>query len=156
MNFVRPLGRPARARALAPMASSSLADLFDSVFATPLSEVAAARANGFDFVPCVEWTEREGDYLVRAELPGMDPDHVEVEVTEDQLVLRGEKRTEEQREDDKVLSSERSYGSFERRLALPGPVDGDTVTASMKNGVLEIALPKRNDRDGVRRIEIRR
>jgi len=156
MNFVRPLGRSARARALAPMASSSLADLFDSFFATPLSEVAASRGAGLDFVPSLEWTEREGDYLVRAELPGIDPDHVTIEVDGDQLVLRGEKHVEERREEDRVLMTERSFGSFERRMPLPGPVDDDAVTANMKNGVLEIALPKRTDREGVRRIEIQR
>ena len=156
MNIVRPLGRSARARALAPLATSSLADLFDNFFATPLSEVAGARGASVDFVPSLEWTEREGDYLLRAELPGMDPDHVTVEVHDDALVLRGEKHTEEQREEDRVLMTERTFGSFERRMPLPGPVDGDAITASMKNGVLEVALPKRTVEDGVRRIEIQR
>lgn len=155
MNIVRTHGRPARARALAPLGSASLADLFDSFFAGPLAEQARA-ASSEDFVPSLEWTDREEDYLLRAELPGMDPDHVAVEVDDDMLVLRGEKRTEERREQDKVLMTERTFGSFERRLRLPGPVDGDAIRAAMSNGVLEITLPKSNGAEGLRRIEIQR
>lgn len=102
--------------------------------------------------PSVEISETESEVKVTAELAGLDEKDVEVQVEDNVLTLRGEKRTET--EDKERRYTERSYGRFERRLAL-GEVDEDRATATFKNGVLTVTLPKlREARDSARRIPI--
>jgi HSP20 family protein len=104
--------------------------------------------------PTVELSEHEGELRVTAELPGLDEKDIEIVVEEGVLTLRGEKRTEVEDKDRRY--SERSYGRFERRMALPGQIDEDKASAAFKNGVLTITLPKAAAPDAkTRRIEIK-
>jgi HSP20 family protein len=90
--------------------------------------------------PSVEVVETDKDIRVAAELPGIDEKDIEVSVSDDVLVLRGEKKT---RVDDKERRfSERYYGRFERRIPLPFEVEDDRAEASFENGVLTVSLPK--------------
>jgi HSP20 family protein len=90
--------------------------------------------------PNVEVIDRDKEVRVTAELPGLEEKDVEVQVEDNMLVLRGEKRTEV---DDKERHySERYYGRFERRLALPAEVDDERANATFRNGVLTVTLPK--------------
>jgi HSP20 family protein len=93
------------------------------------------------FSPDIEVLEQGGNLLVRADLPGLSKDDVRVEVTGDELVVAGERKHEEEKTEGGVYHSERSYGSFERRIPLPRGVDASRCDASFESGVLEIKLP---------------
>jgi HSP20 family protein len=82
------------------------------------------------------------DVCVTAELPGVKPEDVEINATEDMLVVSGESRREEKVEEEGYYRSERSFGRFQRQIELPAPVKADQAKASFKDGVLEISLPK--------------
>ena len=89
--------------------------------------------------PNIEVSETEKELKVVAELPGLDEKDVEVELADGMLAIRGEKKTETEDKDRRF--SERFYGHFERRIPID-EVQQDKVTASFKNGVLTVALPK--------------
>lgn len=92
--------------------------------------------------PAVDLFEDKNDIVVKAELPGMEKENVEVKLTDHMLTIKGEKKKEEEIKEENYYRSERSYGSFIRTLELPADVHADKVKASFKNGVLEVRLPK--------------
>jgi HSP20 family protein len=104
--------------------------------------------------PQVEVFEREGRLVVRADLPGLTKDDVKVEVADDALTISGERRSEHEEKREGFYRSERSYGSFRRRIPLPEGVNADEADATFRNGVLEITMqaPQRQQRG--RRLEI--
>jgi len=87
-------------------------------------------------------SEDEKAYKISAELPGIDAKDIEVSMSGDTLVLRGEKRQEKEEKDKNYHFSERAYGSFQRAFELPPSVDRDKVAADFSKGVLTITLPK--------------
>ena len=94
------------------------------------------------FEPSLDVSEDEQAVRVRAELPGISPEHIHVEVNEDVLTLRGEKKEEKAEEDKGCRWTERRYGSFSRSIRLPGHVNRGKVQAHYKDGILTIELPK--------------
>lgn len=92
--------------------------------------------------PVVDLYDDKDQVVVKAELPGMTKDEIEIDISDHQLTLKGEKKKEEEIKEENYYRSERSYGSFTRVLDLPAEVQNDKVHASYKNGVLEIRLPK--------------
>lgn len=108
------------------------------------------------FVPSVDVTDRGKEIEVTAELPGLDENDVEVEVRQDALVLRGEKRMEEVSEDQGWYRAERAYGSFERVVPLPVEVDADRAEAVFDKGVLRIRLPKVHEEAAPKKIEVKK
>jgi HSP20 family protein len=94
-----------------------------------------------DWSPHVDVCEREGRFLVRADLPGMTKDEIKVELTADLLTLQGERRRETKEEREGYRYSECAYGRFYRAIPLPEGVDTSKATAEFRGGVLEIALP---------------
>jgi HSP20 family protein len=103
------------------------------------------RARGDDLgvkAPTVDVFEEKDDIVVKAELPGMEKENIEVNLTDHMLTIKGEKKKEEEVKEEKYYRSERSYGAFVRTLELPRDVHGDKVKATFKNGVLEIRMPK--------------
>jgi HSP20 family protein len=105
--------------------------------------------------PSVDMHETENEYLIRADIPGVEPEDLEVLHADDRLILRGETRREETARDQGWHRSERRYGRFERVLPLPGEVKPDQIQASFRNGVLELRLPKSEEsRRRMRRIPI--
>jgi HSP20 family protein len=105
-----------------------------------------SRGSSFGFsVPAIDMTEDETAYKISAELPGLDAKDVDLSVTGDMLVIKGEKRQESEQKDKNYHFSERSYGSFQRAFELPASVDRDKVSASFAKGVLTIELPKTAD-----------
>ncbi len=92
--------------------------------------------------PAVEVFETDNDVVVRAELPGIDPKHVDIAVTNDTLTIKGEARAEQEDKGRNYYRRELHYGSFTRALALPDGVNGAQATASYKNGILEIRVRK--------------
>ena len=92
--------------------------------------------------PAVDVYEEKDEIVVKAELPGMDKSDIEVNLSDSQLTLKGEKKKEEKIEKENYFRSERSYGAFIRSVGLPTDVQADEVKASFKNGILEVRLPK--------------
>jgi HSP20 family protein len=92
--------------------------------------------------PVVDLYEEKDDLVVKAELPGMEKDNIEVTLSDNRLTIKGEKQQEEEVKKERYYRSERSYGSFVRTLELPWEAQTDKVKAAFKNGVLEIRLPK--------------
>lgn len=93
-------------------------------------------------IPAVDLFEDKNEIVVKAELPGMEKDNIEVNLTDNTLTIKGEKKKEEEVKEESYYRAERSYGSFVRTLDLPAEVHADKVKANFKNGVLEVRLPK--------------
>ena len=92
--------------------------------------------------PRIDFAETETGYELTADLPGMDEDSVDVSVADDVLIIKGERNYEQESDGRNVHLSERGFGSFKRSFSLPDNVDQDGIKARLKNGVLEIHLPK--------------
>ena len=94
------------------------------------------------FTPRVDVIDRDKDILLRAELPGVKKDDIEVTMTDDMVTIRGSARKEEKREEGDYYYAETSRGEFSRSVTLPSHVDGSKATARYTDGVLELTLPK--------------
>jgi HSP20 family protein len=105
------------------------------------------------WMPPVDVKETESDYLVTAELPGLTKKDVEITLDNNVLTLTGERRVEKETKGETYHRSERSYGKFSRSFALPREVDGESVKAAFKDGLLTLSIPKRAEARS-RRIEI--
>lgn len=95
------------------------------------------------WAPLVDIVDEKDQIRVRADIPGMKREDIEVNLENDMLTIRGEKREEKETKDKDMVRSERYYGSFHRTFGLPVSVDASKVNASYKEGVLEIILPKK-------------
>jgi len=93
-------------------------------------------------LPAVDVSEDEKAYKIAAELPGLEEKDIDVTVTGDMLVLKGEKKQEKEEKNKNYYLSERSYGSFQRSFALPESIDQSKIAAEFSKGVLTITLPK--------------
>ena len=94
----------------------------------------------FEFKPPIEMIERDEKLLIRTDLPGLEREDIHVEVRDDRLVIKGERKNEFEEEKEGMLRTERTYGKFYRELPLPEWVMKDEAKAFFKNGVLEITL----------------
>lgn len=106
------------------------------------------------FAPQIEVLERDGNLVVRADLPGMSPENVQVELTDDGLLIEGERRSENTENQGGLYRSEVSYGSFRRLVPLPEGVNAENATANFNNGVLEVSMPAPQPKQQGRKIEI--
>ena len=106
--------------------------------------------------PSVDIGENDSNYTLTIEVPGVNKDDVKVEVENDALVVRGEKRQEKDDSSDNYHVVERQYGSFQRVLDLPADADTEDVKASFNDGVLTINVARRPEkaRSGARQIEV--
>jgi HSP20 family protein len=106
--------------------------------------------------PAVEVFEREGRLVIRADLPGLTKDDIHVELKDDAVTIRGERRHEHEERREGYFHSERSYGSFFRRVPLPEGVQADKADASFRDGVLEVTMPAPpREASRARRIEVK-
>lgn len=101
----------------------------------------SGRAAGEGWYPAVEVTEKNGQLHVSAELPGMNPEDVKVEVTNDSLIIHGERKSEHEHHIGRAYRSERRYGQFYRQISLPEGVNAEQAKAQFRNGLLEVTLP---------------
>lgn len=92
--------------------------------------------------PAVDVFEEKDDLVVKAEVPGIDKDNIEVTLSDSTLTIKGEKKKQEEVKEENYYRSERHHGAFMRTVELPKDVQPDKVKASFKNGVLEIRMPK--------------
>lgn len=92
--------------------------------------------------PLVDIMESEGEYLVKAELPGVAKEDVSVRVENGVLFISGERKAEEEKNEKKIHRAERAYGRFDRSFRVPENADASKVAARFQDGVLQVALPK--------------
>jgi HSP20 family protein len=92
--------------------------------------------------PTVDIFEDGNDVVVKAELPGMKKDDIEVNISDDVITISGEKKTEDKVEKKDYYRLERSFGAFTRTLQLPAETQTDKAKASFKDGILEVRIPK--------------
>ncbi len=95
-----------------------------------------------EWLPAVDVTETKNEILVNVEIPGMDPKEFDISMSEGALTIRGEKREDKLEKEENYHLAERRYGSFSRSIPLPREVESDKITASYKNGVLSVRIPK--------------
>jgi len=95
-----------------------------------------------DWVPAVDIVEHKDRFVVRADVPGVDPSHIDVSMDNGVLSVSGERHADDRSEVDGVQRYERSVGRFYRRFTLPETADADGITAKSTNGILEISIPK--------------
>ncbi len=95
-----------------------------------------------DLLPSMDVTETDKQIEITAELPGLEEKDVQINVADNLLTIRGEKKAEKEEKDKDYRLIERSYGSFERTLELPDGVNTDAIQASIAKGVLKVTVPK--------------
>lgn len=104
-------------------------------------------------VPHIELQQRPGELVVRADMPGLRPEDIDVAVDHGVLTISGERRERHREERESFIRSEVSYGTFFRTIPLPEGADENRVSATLRNGVLEITLPV-SDREQGRRVKV--
>jgi len=112
---------------------------FDDLFGRPSWRLPV---EGRGWMPAVDVFEKEDRFVVKAELPGMKEEDIDVSVVGDTLSIKGEKKTETEIKEEDYYRCERSYGSFYRSIPIPSNVDANKIEASFEDGILEVALPK--------------
>lgn len=106
--------------------------------------------------PTLDVGATDKEYTISVELPGVDQKDVQLEVVNDTLLIKGEKKQEKEEKDKDFYRIERSYGSFQRILSLPEDADQDNINAVYKNGVMKITLPRKAQTEKeTKRIEIK-
>jgi HSP20 family protein len=120
--------------------------LFSTFFDTP---AAAGTGNGGGlrrWIPAMDVVETETHFVLRADLPGMSQADVELSLDDNVLTVSGERRTEDEERGEGFYRLERASGAFSRSLTLPEGVDADAIAATFDNGVLEVRIPKPEQR----------
>jgi HSP20 family protein len=128
---------------------------------TPAKDKTPEQAPASADFPSANWALLAGDvfedddkFTVRLEVPGLDKQHLDIEVRNDMLIVRGEKRSEQESTSGQYRVRQCAFGSFHRSIPLPQPVLADKSSASYRNGVLRVELPKAERTSG-RLIEVR-
>jgi len=115
--------------------------LFDDTFGN--KEQGAEEFSKGSWSPPVDIYETAGNVVLKAEIPGVSQEDIEIKIQDDALILKGERKLEKESGDETYYRVERSYGTFMRSFTLPNSVDQDKVTASYESGVFKIVMPKK-------------
>ena len=116
----------------------ALREEVNRLFGRTLGEGAGAAV----WTPAVDVFDTKDSIVLKAELPGMKPEDIDIEIDDNVLTIKGERRFKEQVEEGRYYRLERSYGHFSRSLTLPQGVRGEQVQAQFDQGVLEVRVPK--------------
>jgi HSP20 family protein len=123
--------------------------LFNTVFDTPQPAGSAMRR----WMPAMDLVESDESFVLRADLPGLSEEDIKIEFEDGTLTVSGERKAEHESKSEGYYRVERAFGSFSRSLTLPQGIDPEAVTANFDRGVLEVRIPKPEQRKP-RRIEI--
>jgi len=121
---------------------SDLREEIGRLFEAPFSELARTSQLLSGWTPAIDMHEDKDNVIVKAELPGMKKEDIDVSLHDGMLSISGERKSEKEFENAEVYRAERFVGRFQRSLTLPAPVAADKVKAQYKDGVLTITLPK--------------
>ena len=144
IHWNRPFNIPVGQRSGLERSLLSLQDDMNHLVQSFFGERGIGRwTGGFETFPAVDIIENDKDFKVKAELAGMQPEDVEVNVTDGFLTIKGEKKEEKEEKDENYLRRETSYGSFQRTIALPETANTEKAEATFRNGVLSIEVPKK-------------
>lgn len=145
-----------------PSLIDDMEHMMNEVFRRPFFETGMAPFRGFlhdmgrgGLSPSVDIFEAGGNIVVKADLPGLTKDDITVKLINNTLEISGEKKTEEKIDTRDYLKLERGYGRFSRTLRLPEGLDAEKVTAKFSEGVLEISIPKVEDKRVVKNITVK-
>ena len=122
---------------------SSLKSQMDKIFESLMGEGEDIRTGSW--VPPVDIYETENEIVIKAEVPGDSQKDIEIKVEDDTLIIRGEKRFERDMEKETYHRAERVYGKFQRSFILPKSIEKDNIKATLKQGVLTLVLPKKEE-----------
>lgn len=156
-----PFGRTAVpvSRGVNPVATfqDDINRLFQDYFGdTSVSSWLRGREPGFSVNPAIDIAENEQNFIITAELPGIDPKDIQVSASEGYVTIKGEKQQQEKVEREGYFRQERSFGEFQRVVALPDTANLDKVDANFKHGVLTLHIPKKaGTQSKAHRIEIK-
>jgi HSP20 family protein len=117
-------------------------------------EVSGSGPSESVWAPAIEVAQQDKNYVVRAEVPGLQPNDVKLEITDDAIVIQGERKVEKEENKSGVHVTERHYGRFYRAIPLPEGAKADEASAKYENGVLEITVPTEEQRNRRREIPI--
>ncbi len=112
------------------------------------------RAQAQRWVPAMDLVEADDHFLLRADLPGLSEDDVAIELRDNTLTISGERKAEHEDRKEGYVRLERAFGAFRRQLTLPEGVDPEALAATFTNGVLELGIPKPEERKP-RRVQIK-
>lgn len=117
---------------------------FDDMLSWPLLPAVWRRIPTMEmgWAPAIDVFEKEDKFVVKAELPGMKEEDIDISVVGDTLTIKGERKAESEVEEEDYYYCERSYGSFSRSIDIPSNVDAKKIEANYNDGVLEVSLPK--------------
>jgi len=122
--------------------SDEMDRIFSDFWGRSFSWLPERRApSAMRWTPAVDVFRRGDNLIIQADLPGVEPEDVQVEATEDGITIRGQTKHEEEEEREGYYRSERRYGSFHRFIPLPEGVKPEGATANFRNGMLEVSLP---------------
>jgi HSP20 family protein len=128
--------------------------VFDSYFREPFGAMTESFGWGSQFGPSVDISESENEITLQAELPGVDPNDLEITVTADRITISGEKKETVEASEKSFHQKEIRSGKFTRVFALPAGIDTEQISAEHKNGVLTVKLKKSQQSAG-RRVEVK-
>ena len=123
----------------------TLQDRMNRLFDQSLSKTRADDEEGLatsTWLPAVDIFETADNIVMKAELPGVSRENIDIQVRDNTLTLKGERKFEREVKDENYLRIERSYGAFQRAFSLPTVIQQDKIKAVSKDGVLEVTLPK--------------
>lgn len=119
--------------------------MFGEFFETPRRARLVGRAGRGASVPNLELIDRKGEMVLRAELPGIKKEDVDITIHDEAITIKGEFKQDQTVKEEDYYFSERRYGSFERTVPLPVDVNTEKAKATVKDGVLEVVLPKKEE-----------
>jgi HSP20 family protein len=120
----------------------SLRDAVNSLLQDSFVRPGVMAADGNAAMLPLDITENENEFIIKASLPGVRPEDIQITARGDTITIRGEMKAEEEKKDDHYHLRERRFGQFQRTVVLPAPINADQAKSEFENGVLTLTLPK--------------